>query len=62
MIDATAVRAVNAMTARWARAAVTDEGTVLAAAGVWPLLALLAGGADGPVRQELEGALGVGAD
>ncbi|MEU0929854.1 serpin family protein [Streptomyces malaysiensis] len=62
MIDATAVRAVNAMTARWARAAVTDEGTVLAAAGVWPLLALLAGGAGGTVRQELEGALGVGAD
>lgn len=62
MIDATAVRAVNAMTARWARAAVADEGTVLAAAGVWPLLALLTGGSGGPARQELEGALGVGAD
>ncbi|MFD0447221.1 serpin family protein [Streptomyces indonesiensis] len=62
MIDATAVRAVNTMTARWARAAVADEGTAFAATGVWPLLALLAGGADGPARQELAGALGVGAD
>ncbi|MET8182260.1 serpin family protein [Streptomyces sp. NPDC005336] len=62
MIDATAVRAVNTMTARWVRAAVADEGTVLAAAGVWPLLALLAGAADGPARRELEGALGVAAD
>ncbi|GAA2325166.1 serpin family protein [Streptomyces violaceusniger] len=62
MIDATAVEAVNTMTARWARAAVADEGTAFAATGVWPLLALLAGGADGPARQELEGALGVGAD
>ncbi|MEU4895931.1 serpin family protein [Streptomyces sp. NPDC044780] len=62
MIDATTVRAVNAMTARWARATATDGGTVFTAAGVWPLLALLAGGADGPARRELEGALGVGAD
>ncbi|MBI0296451.1 hypothetical protein JBE04_18760 [Streptomyces sp. PRKS01-29] len=62
MIDATAVRAVNALTARWARAVVADQGTVFAATGVWPLLALLAGGADGPARQELEGALGVAAD
>ncbi|MFE9001857.1 serpin family protein [Streptomyces sp. NPDC007875] len=62
MIDATAVGAVNTMTARWARAAVADEGTVFAATGVWPLLALLAGGAGGPARQELEDALGVGAD
>ncbi|WP_413802271.1 serpin family protein [Streptomyces iranensis] len=62
MIDATAVRAVNTMTARWARAAVADEGTAFAATGVWPLLALLTGGADSPARQELEGALGVGAD
>ncbi|WP_413104021.1 serpin family protein [Streptomyces sp. Inha503] len=62
MIDATAVEAVNTLTARWARAVVADEGTAFAASGVWPLLALLAGGADGPARQELEGALGVGAD
>ncbi|MGV9853287.1 serpin family protein [Streptomyces sp. NPDC003442] len=62
MIDATAVRAVNTLTARWARAAVADEGTAFAATGVWPLLALLTGGAGGPARQELEGALGVGAD
>ncbi|WP_262700825.1 MULTISPECIES: serpin family protein [Streptomyces] len=62
MIDATAVEAVNTLTARWARAVVADEGTAFAASGVWPLLALLAGGADGPARQELEGALGVRAD
>ncbi|MFE2187732.1 serpin family protein [Streptomyces sp. NPDC059455] len=62
MIDATAVRAVNTLTARWARAAVADEGTAFAATGVWPLLALLTGGAGGPARQELEGALGVAAD
>ncbi|MGP3941616.1 serpin family protein [Streptomyces sp. 6N106] len=62
MTDATAAAAVNTMTARWARAAVADEGTVFAATGVWPLLALLAGGAGGPARRELEDALGVGAD
>ncbi|MEU0841905.1 hypothetical protein ABZ370_20885 [Streptomyces sp. NPDC005962] len=63
MTDTSVVRAVNALTGRWARAAVTDdEGTVFTGAGVWPLLALLAGAADGPARGELEGALGVGAE
>ncbi|MGW1838332.1 serpin family protein [Streptomyces sp. NPDC002067] len=52
------VRAVNAMTARWARAAVGERGTVLAAAGVWPLLALLATPAAGQARAELSAALG----
>ncbi|MFF1409196.1 serpin family protein [Streptomyces sp. NPDC058289] len=57
------VRAVNALTSRWAGRAVTgDEGTVLTAAGVWPLLALLADGAAGPARSELEQALGIPAD
>ncbi|MET8009802.1 serpin family protein [Streptomyces sp. NPDC005271] len=62
VMDAKAVRGVNAMTAAWSRAAVKDEGTVFAAAGVWPLLALLAGAAGGPARAELERALGTGAD
>ncbi|MFI0774378.1 serpin family protein [Streptomyces sp. NPDC021212] len=63
MTDATAVGAVNALTGRWARAAVSgEESTVLTGAGAWPLLALLAGAAGGPARGELEDALGVGAD
>ncbi|GAA3373743.1 serpin family protein [Streptomyces racemochromogenes] len=54
------VRAVNRLTARWAaEAAGGDGGTVLTAAGVWPLLALLADGAAGPARAELEQALGI---
>ncbi|WP_055557426.1 serpin family protein [Streptomyces sp. NBRC 110028] len=62
MTDATAVGAVNALTGRWARAAVSGaESTVLTGAGAWPLLALLAGAAGGPARGELEDALGVGA-
>ncbi|WP_431041345.1 serpin family protein [Streptomyces sp. P1-3] len=65
MLDTGTVRGVNAMTGDWARAAVGEaaEGTVFSAAGVWPLLALLAQGADGPARRELEAALGIeGAD
>ncbi|MFJ7271717.1 serpin family protein [Streptomyces sp. NPDC099050] len=57
------VRAVNALTSRWAGRAVTDgEGTVLTAAGLWPLLALLADGAAGPARTELQEALGIPAE
>ncbi|MFD7631700.1 serpin family protein [Streptomyces sp. NPDC059851] len=59
------IRAVNRLTGRWAEAAVAPDGrtgTVLTAAGVWPLLALLADGADGPAREELAGALGIPAD
>ncbi|WP_431772894.1 serpin family protein [Streptomyces cucumeris] len=62
MLDAHAIRAVNTLSARWAREAVADEGTVFTGAGVWALLALLAGGSGGPARAELEGALGVSAD
>ncbi|WP_331283882.1 serpin family protein [Streptomyces sp. H39-S7] len=62
-MDTATVRAVNALTARWAAAAVTPgKGTALSAVGVWPLLAFLAGAADGPARDELEQALGVPAD
>ncbi|MFD6983497.1 serpin family protein, partial [Streptomyces sp. NPDC059956] len=57
------VRAVNALTSRWAGHAAADgTGTVFTAAGVWPLLALLADGADGPARTELAEALGIPAD
>ncbi|MFD4879112.1 serpin family protein [Streptomyces sp. NPDC058420] len=51
------VRAVNALAARWA--GVADGGTVLSAAGVWPLLALLADGAGGAARAELADAVGL---
>src|SRR5262245_31173039 len=54
------VSAVNALTARWARG--TRQGTVFSAAGVWPLLALLAAGAAGPARDELSRAVGMQAD
>jgi serine protease inhibitor len=49
------VRAVNDLTARWAGAG--PGGTVFSAAGVWPLLAFLADGADGPARRELADAV-----
>ncbi|MER6536761.1 serpin family protein [Streptomyces sp900105755] len=53
-------RAVNGLTTRWAAAAPGD--TVFSAAGVWPLLAFLADGADGRARGELADALGLPAD
>ncbi|MDJ0379931.1 serpin family protein [Streptomyces sp. G-G2] len=57
------VRAVNRLTGLWAGAVRPGpEGTVFTAAGVWPLLALLADGADGPARAELALALGIPAD
>ncbi|MBT2448776.1 proteinase inhibitor I4 serpin [Streptomyces sp. ISL-43] len=57
------VRAVNALTTRWAGHAAKDgAGTVFTAAGVWPLLALLADGAGGPARTELAEALGIPAE
>ncbi|MFD5142150.1 serpin family protein [Streptomyces sp. NPDC058401] len=63
-MDNATVEAVNRLTARWAarwsaQSADAAEGTVFTAAGVWPLLALLADGADGPARGELEEALGI---
>ncbi|MFE9561753.1 serpin family protein [Streptomyces sp. NPDC006487] len=66
-MDNSTVEAVNRLTARWAargsaQSAGTAEGTVFTAAGLWPLLALLADGADGPARSELEQALGIPAD
>ncbi|MEU3464826.1 serpin family protein [Streptomyces sp. NPDC006733] len=62
-MDSATVRAVNALTARWAGAAVTPgKGTAFSAVGVWPLLAFVGGAADGPARAELEQALGVPAE
>ncbi|MCX5402838.1 proteinase inhibitor I4 serpin [Streptomyces sp. NBC_00335] len=66
-MDNSTVGAVNRLTARWAarwsaQSADRPEGTVFTAAGLWPLLALLADGADGPARTELEQALGIPAD
>lgn len=54
------VRAVNGQTAR--RASASEGGAVFSAAGVWPLLALLADGAGGPAREELADAVGLPAD
>ncbi|MFJ7075002.1 serpin family protein [Streptomyces sp. NPDC098781] len=54
------IRAVNELTARWAGA--SEGGTVFSAAGVWPLLAFLADGADGTARAELADAVGLPAD
>ncbi|MER6443699.1 serpin family protein [Streptomyces venezuelae] len=56
------LRAVNRLTARWAAQAPQDSGTVFAAVGAWPLLALLADGAGGPARTELQEALGIPAE
>ncbi|MGW1544629.1 serpin family protein [Streptomyces sp. NPDC002309] len=52
--------AVNRLTERWA-GHVTD-GTAFSAAGVWPLIALLADGAGGAARAELADAVGMPAD
>ncbi|MFF4401808.1 serpin family protein [Streptomyces sp. NPDC001480] len=54
------VQGVNRLTSRWAGA--TEGGTAFSAAGVWPLLAFLAGGAAGPARAELAEALGLPAE
>jgi len=54
------IQAVNGLTVRWAGA--SEGGTVFSAAGVWPLLAFLADGADGPARAELADAVGMPAE
>ena len=51
------VQAANALTARWC-ARLGDEDFALSAAGVWPLLALLASAADELAAAELSTALG----
>ncbi|GAA3295989.1 hypothetical protein Dvina_43900 [Dactylosporangium vinaceum] len=47
------VAAANRLTARWAARLTSDEGTVLSGAGAYPLLARLAGFADGAAAAEL---------
>ncbi|WP_368396695.1 serpin family protein [Streptomyces sclerotialus] len=59
VIDET-VGAVNGLTTRWAET--VASGTVLSAAGVWPLLAFLADGASGTARDQLAEAVGLPAD
>lgn len=53
------VAACNALTTEWVRRQCTGKSTVLAGAGVWPLLAILAASADGKARTELERAIGI---
>lgn len=52
------VAAVNRMTAQWIRSC-RDESSVFCAPSAWPLLALLAGAAEGRGRRELEHAVGL---
>lgn len=54
--------AVAALTARWLRALPGDGDTVVSGAGLWPLLALLAGAAGGRTRDELTAAAGMEGD
>jgi serine protease inhibitor len=57
------VVASNALTARWVEAAGQHRGQfAVSGAGVWPLLAALAAGAEGPARAELEHAVGLAGD
>jgi hypothetical protein len=56
------VVAVNGLSAKWARHEFTGESTVIAGAGVWPLLAILAASASGAALTELEAAAGVSGD
>lgn len=56
-----AVQAANALTSRWCTR-LNGEDFALSAAGLWPLLALLASAADEPARADLAAALGRPAD
>lgn len=55
------VRASNALTGRWC-ATFGGEDAVVSGAGLWPLLAVLAGAASGRARDELAAAVGVAAE
>ncbi|GAA1576794.1 hypothetical protein GCM10009804_36760 [Kribbella hippodromi] len=57
-MDADVVRAVNGLTSRWVRS-LPAGSSVVSGLGLWPLLALLATGADEPGRSELATAAGV---
>jgi serine protease inhibitor len=51
--------AVRALTAAWLRDLPLGRNTVVSGAGLWPLLGLLAGAADGLTRDELAAAVGL---
>lgn len=53
---------VARLTARWLAALPLERDTVVSGAGAWPLLALLAGAADGPAHDELATAVGMDGD
>ncbi|WP_342802134.1 serpin family protein [Nocardia sp. No.11] len=55
------VRSSNALTARWTTT-FADDDAVVSGAGAWPLLAVLAGAAQGAARGELTAAVGVSAE
>lgn len=55
----TVVARANALTSRWARQACQGGSSVFSGAGAWPLLAILAQGAGGVARDELEHAVGI---
>ncbi len=59
-MDASVVRGVRGLTARWVRE-VGGGSTVVSGLGVWPLLGILATAADEPGRAELAEAIGVDA-
>lgn len=54
--------AVRGLTQRWLAALAPERDTVVSGAGLWPLLALVCGAADGQARQELAAAVGMPAD
>jgi serine protease inhibitor len=54
--------AVATLTARWLAALPGERDTAVSGAGLWPLLALLAGASDGRARDELTAAVGMGGD
>jgi hypothetical protein len=51
--------AIAGLSARWLAALPLDRDSVVSGAGLWPLLALLAGAAEGPARAELAAATGM---
>ncbi|MFF2082536.1 serpin family protein [Nocardia sp. NPDC058176] len=55
------VRSANALTARWSATFAADDA-VVSGAGLWPLLAVLAGAAGGGARAELADAVGIRAE
>lgn len=62
-VTTSAVQIANTRAARWFEAVLAPgRSSVFSPVGVWPLLAMLAAGADGPARRELEDAVGLPAD